>query len=87
MTTLQFLEHWEPLWLFLILGIETIIGAVTLYWIVREYNYDKQKDDMRKQRKTRTTKKTTTSASGQSTVEESTEVVEPIETIGKEEQK
>lgn len=87
MNTLQWFEHWEPIWLFLILAIETVVGFAQLYWIIREYNYDKQKDDQKKQRKTRTTKKTTTSATGQSTVEETSEVIEPIETLGKEEQK
>jgi hypothetical protein len=80
MDIIHFLERTEPLWLFSILFIETAIGALTLYWVRREYQYDEQKDLEKKQRRTKTSKKTTTSASGQNTVEETTEVIEPIET-------
>lgn len=47
-------------------------------WILTmEYFYDKEKDD-KKHRRTKTTKKTTSKA-GESVVEESTEVSEPME--------
>jgi hypothetical protein len=83
----EWLKLNEHIWLFWQLNLEILLGSLTFVYILKEFYYDKQKDDQRKQRKTRTTKKTTTSASGQSTVEESTEVVEPIETLTKEESK
>jgi hypothetical protein len=76
---LHWFEHWEPIWLFVILAIETWVGLLSLIWLRREYFYDKEKDDSRKQRKTKTTKKTTKNASGESTVEESVEVTEPTQ--------
>lgn len=71
-------EHWEPIWLFAILFIETAIGFLQLSWIKREYFYDEQKDIEKKQRRTKTTKKTTTQPGGASVVEESVETSEPI---------
>jgi hypothetical protein len=73
---------WEPIWLFLILFFESLAGFYTAWMVKREYDYDEQKDLEKKQKKTRTTKKTTTTAAGQVTVDESTEVIEPIETKG-----
>lgn len=69
----DFLSKWEPIWLFLILFTETGVGFVTLYWIIKEYAYDEQKD-LKKQKRTKT-KKTTTNPGGSSVVEE-TEIVE-----------
>lgn len=78
MVTLNaWLEHWEPLWLFLVLATETIIGGFSLYILIKEYRYDEQKDLDKKQRRTKTTKKVTTQPSGESVSEETTETVEP----------
>ncbi len=54
----------------------TILEAAILYILVKEYNYDYQKDVEKKQKRTKTTKKTTTQPGGPSTVEETTETVE-----------
>lgn len=64
---------WEPIWLFLILLAETIIGLGTLIVVIKEYRYDEAKD-LRK--KTRTTKKVTESKDGGKVTEETTEVSE-----------
>lgn len=73
----EILGKWEPVWLFLILFTETWVGAITLYWIIKEYAYDENKDLEKKQRRTKTTKKTTTKPGGESVVEEMIETVEP----------
>lgn len=52
-------------------------GILIVVWM--EYNYDRDKDEAKKQRKTRTTKKTTQSKDGSSTTEESIETTEPVE--------
>lgn len=78
---LEWFSKWEPIWLFLILLTETWVGILSLIWLRREYFYDKEKDDSRKQRKTKTTKKTTKGASGESIVEESVEVTEPTQEV------
>jgi len=70
------LSKWEPTWLLLVLLAETVVSLVMLQWIIKEYNYDKSKDDQKAQRKTKTTKKTT-QPSGE-IVEESTETSEPV---------
>lgn len=75
----KFLEHWEPLWLFLVLFAETGAGFATLYILVKEYNYDANKDLAKAQKKTRTSKKTTQSKDGGTTVEETTEISEPMQ--------
>lgn len=74
-----FLEHWEPLWLFLVLVAETLVGVAILWWTVKEFKYDEDKDLQKKHRRTKTTKRTTNTKDGQSIVEESTEVSEPIQ--------
>lgn len=55
--------------------------AGILYFVAKEFYYDKQKDDAKKQKKTRTTKKTTTQPGGGSVVEEQTETIEPVSDI------
>lgn len=45
----------------------------------REFEYDKAKDDQKKQKRTKTTRKTTTQPSGESIVEEETEISEPVQ--------
>jgi len=74
----KFLEHWEPIWLFVILFTETGAGFATLYILIKEYKYDEQKDLAKAQRKTKTSKKTTQSKDGGTTVEETTETTEPM---------
>lgn len=48
------------------------------YMLVLEYKYDEKKDIQKKQRSTKTVRKTTTKKDGDSVVEESTEVNEPV---------
>lgn len=75
----KWLEHWEPLWLFLVLFTETVIGFFSAYILVKEYRYDELKDLAKSQRKTRTSKKTTQSKDGGTTVEETVETTEPMD--------
>lgn len=74
----NWLGHWEPFWLLLVLLFECALSMVMIYWMVREYKYDADKDLAKKQKRTKTTKKTTTQPTGESTVEEQTETIEPI---------
>jgi hypothetical protein len=74
----NFLNHYEPIWLFSLIFGEGILGYITLTWVKKEYFYDEGKDLARKQKKTKTTKKTTTQPSGISVTEESTEISEGI---------
>lgn len=74
---LEWMAKWEPVWLFSILAVETYVGYRTLVWVKKEFVYDEQKDLEKKQKRTKTTKKTTTQPSGMSTVEETSEVIEP----------
>lgn len=73
---LDWMTKYEPIWLFLILFVETGVGFMTLYWVKREFDYDEQKDLEKKHKRTKTTKKVTTNPGGVSTTEETTEVVE-----------
>ena len=75
---LQWFTHYEPMWLFILLSSELIVGLITLYWVVKEYIYDERKDIEKKQKRTKTTKKTTKGVSGEETIEETTEVSEPM---------
>jgi len=77
MNLLEFMTKYEPIWLFLILAIETFVAYLSLVWLKKEYFYDETKDLEKKQRRTRTSKKTTTQPGGASIVEENTEIVEP----------
>lgn len=52
-----------------------LMEAGILYYVAREFYYDKEKDD-KKQKRTRTTKKTTNLPSGDVVTEEHTETVE-----------
>lgn len=54
-----------------------LMEAGILFYVGLEYHYDKAKDE-KKQRRTKTTKKTTSKVGGESVVEESTEVSEPV---------
>lgn len=51
--------------------------AGILYYVAREFYYDRDKDIEKKQRRTKTTKKTTNKA-GESVVEETTETTAPF---------
>lgn len=73
----EFIYQHEPLWLFVILLAGLFVELHSNYVLRKEYDYDKQKDDIRKQRRTKTTKKTT-NKNGESIVEESTETSEPV---------
>lgn len=53
-----------------------LMEAGILYYVAREFYYDRDKDIEKKQRKTRTTKKTTTMPSGDIVTDEQTETVE-----------
>lgn len=54
-----------------------IMEAGILYYVAREFYYDRDKDIEKKQKKTKTTKKTTKGAQGETT-EEVTETSEPM---------
>jgi len=52
------LEHWEPIWLFLILAYEALIGTATFAVLIIEYWYDKQfNENIKNARKERRRKK------------------------------
>ena len=55
---LAVLEHWEPLWLLIILGGELIVGLYSAYMLHKEYVYDKTfNEEMMERRKERRRKK------------------------------
>jgi hypothetical protein len=72
------LGHWEPTWLLIVLSLGLFYERETRNWTVKEFYYDKDKDDAKKQRRTKTTRKTTKGAGGESVTEEQIEVTEPI---------
>lgn len=72
----KWLDDWQYIWFFLILFAGLLVELHSNYMLRKEYDYDKAKDDKRK--KTKTTKKTT-NKNGESIVEESTEVSEPVQ--------
>lgn len=37
----KFLGEWQYLWFFAILSAELVVSAVTLWWVIKEYNYDR----------------------------------------------
>lgn len=54
----EWLEHWEPLWLFLVLTYEALIGTATFVILIIEYWYDKQfNENIKEARKERRRKK------------------------------
>lgn len=55
------------------------LEAGIFYYVALEFYYDKEKDELKKQKKTRTSKKTTQDKDGGSTIEEVTETSEPLE--------
>lgn len=77
--SLELLDKYESLWLFIILLSELLVSSATLWWIIKEFKYDQRKDEAKAHKKTRTTKKTTQTKDGGSVVEESTEVSEPVQ--------
>lgn len=53
------------------------LSELYICWILTmEYFYDKEKDEIKRQRKTRTTKKVTTSPTGETITEENVETTE-----------
>lgn len=50
-----------------------------LYYVAREFYYDKVKDEEKKQRRTKTTRKITKGIGGESVTEESIENIEPVQ--------
>lgn len=75
---LLWFSKWEPIWLFVVLCIETIVGIYTGIIVTMEYFYDAAKDEAKKQRRTRTSKKVTEQKDGAKVTEEVTEVSEPV---------
>lgn len=52
------LAHWEPLWLFLVLVYEALIGTATFVILIMEYWYDKEfNENIKAARKERRRKK------------------------------
>lgn len=56
------LGHWEPLWLFILIGFEALIGVpiniATLYILILEFKYDKDFNEaMKASRRERRRKK------------------------------
>jgi hypothetical protein len=68
----EVLTKWEGLWLFVVLIAGLCIEFHSNYMLRKEYEYDEQKDILRKQKRVRVTKKVTKNKDG-STVEENTE--------------
>jgi len=68
----EFFTKWEGLWLFIVLVAGLAIEFHSNYMLRKEYEYDEQKDLLRKQKRVRVTRKLTKTADG-STVEENTE--------------
>lgn len=68
----DFFTKWEGLWLFIVLVAGLAIEFHSNYMLRKEYEYDEQKDILRKQKRVRITKKITTAKDG-STIEENTE--------------
>lgn len=91
MSLLIELRDWTMWILELILTVLVYISVKiekdTLKMVIKEYEYDEQKDIEKKQRKTRTTKKTTTDKTGTITTEETQEVTEPMNQDNQEEKK
>lgn len=76
---LEWMGKWEPVWLFIVLFPEAVAGIYSAWILTKEYKYDEQKDIEKKQKRTRTTKKTTTKPTGESVVEETSEITTPVE--------
>jgi|WetSurMetagenome_2_1015567.scaffolds.fasta_scaffold333373_2 hypothetical protein len=54
----SFLAHWEPLWLFLLIAFESLMGLVTVVVLYYEYVYDKAfNESIKASRKERRRKK------------------------------
>lgn len=68
----EILTKWEGLWLFIVLVAGLAVEFHSNYMLRKEYEYDEQKDILRKQKRVRVTRKLTKAKDG-STVEEHTE--------------
>jgi hypothetical protein len=87
MQILEWMGKYEPIWLFLILFPEMVAGIYSAVILKKEFDYDEQKDLEKKQKRTKTTKRTSTKG-GETIIEESSEVSEPmVENITKGEMK
>jgi hypothetical protein len=73
----EFLTKWEGLWLFVVLISGLCVELHSNYVLRKEYEYDEAKD-LAKKKRTRTSKKTVTNKDGSTTVEESSEAIEPM---------
>jgi len=71
-----FLDKYEPIWLLVVLVCGLYYERETRNWTIKEFYYDKDKDD--KKRKTRTSKKITQSKDGGTVTEETVETSEPV---------
>lgn len=56
-----------------------LMEAGILYYVAREFYYDRDKDLAKAQKKTKSSKKTTTDKAGVVVIEETNEVTEPVE--------
>jgi hypothetical protein len=74
----SWLTHWEATWLLVVLLGELVVSSITLYWVIREYAYDENKDLEKNRKRTKTTKKTTRGKDGGETTEEVIETSEPM---------
>lgn len=52
-----FLAQWEPLWLFSLIFGEAVVGAASLYVLIREYHYDKEWNERMQHRRDKRRKK------------------------------
>jgi len=74
----EWLKVNEHIWLFWQLNTEIVLGCFTLFILVKEYYYDYEKDEAKKQKRTKTSKKITETKDGGKVVEETTETSEPM---------
>lgn len=75
---IDWINNHEPLWLFVILAMETVLSSVMLLYIIKEYYYDYNKDRRRPTRRTRKHKVVVTVEDGQATITEQPKDVEVI---------
>lgn len=58
--------------------VSFLIELGILYYVAIEFYYDKNKDEAKKQKRTKTTKKVTQTKDGSTVTEEATETSEPL---------
>ncbi len=59
-------------------NVDTLLEFLIALYVVKEFYYDRWKDEEKKQKKTKTTRKTTKGKEGGETVEEVIETSEPM---------